>query len=240
VARRAREGSSLTSADWRIILALVAVIVITTFQSVAYYQLANVLPVWIQQHVALDVGVLSIPVPWYQSIDPLFSIIGVPLLFWIWRRQASRHREPGDLGKIGIGAWLSAASNLILVLAIVAAGSAPVHPIWPFLYCAGQGIAFLYYWPTLLALVSRTAPAKVNATMMGLAFMSLFVSNNIIGWIGGFYEKMRPVEFWAMHAAIGAAGGILVMLLGLRLSRALEGGADQPLRPSALTVEVER
>jgi POT family proton-dependent oligopeptide transporter len=240
VARRAREGSSLTSADWRIILALVAVIVITTFQSVAYYQLANVLPVWIQQHVALDVGVLSIPVPWYQSIDPLFSIIGVPLLFWIWRRQASRHREPGDLGKIGIGAWLSAASNLILVLAIVAAGSAPVHPIWPFLYCAGQGIAFLYYWPTLLALVSRTAPAKVNATMMGLAFMSLFVSNNIIGWIGGLYEKMRPVEFWAMHAAIGAAGGILVMLLGLRLSRALEGGADQPLRPSALTVEVER
>jgi POT family proton-dependent oligopeptide transporter len=133
VARRAREGSILTSADWRIILALVAVIVITTFQSVAYYQLANVLPVWIQQHVALDVGVLSIPVPWYQSIDPLFSIIGVPLLFWIWRRQASRHREPGDLGKIGIGAWLSAASNLILVLAIVAAGSAPVHPIGPFL-----------------------------------------------------------------------------------------------------------
>jgi POT family proton-dependent oligopeptide transporter len=98
----------------------------------------------------------------------------------------------------------------------------------------------LYYWPTLLALVSRTAPAKVNATMMGLAFMSLFVSNNIIGWIGGFYEKMRPVEFWAMHAAIGAAGGILVMLFGRRLSRALEGGADQPLRPSALTVEVER
>jgi hypothetical protein len=35
--------------------------------------------------------------------------------------------------------------------------------------------------------VSRAAPAKVNATLMGLAFMSLFVSNNLIGWIGGFY-----------------------------------------------------
>jgi len=240
VPRRAREGSRLTSADWRIILALVAVIIITIFQSVAYYQLANVLPVWIQQHVALDVSTFSIPVPWYQSIDPLFSIVGVPLLFWIWRRQASRQREPGDLGKIGVGAWLAAASNLILVVAIVAAGSAPVHPIWPFFYCAGMGIAFLYYWPTLLALVSRAAPAKVNATMMGFAFMSLFVSNNIIGWIGGFYERMKPVEFWAMHAAIGAAGGVLVMLFGLRLSRMLEGGTDQPLRPSALTLEVER
>ncbi len=240
VARRARESSVLTSADWRVILALIAVMIITIFQSVAYYQLANVLPVWIQEHVTLDVGALKIPVPWYQSIDALFSILGVPLLFWIWGHQASRRREPGDLGKIGIGAWLAAASNLILVVAILGAGSAPVHAIWPFLYCAGQGIAFLYYWPTLLALVSRAAPAKVNATMMGLAFMSLFVSNNIIGWVGGFYEKMKPVEFWAMHAAIAAVGGLLVMLFGRRLSRALGDGTEQLLHPSALAVEAER
>ena len=88
VARRARESSALTSADWRVILALIAVMIITIFQSVAYYQLANVLPVWIQQHVTLDVGALKIPVPWYQSIDALFSILGVPLLFWIWGHQA--------------------------------------------------------------------------------------------------------------------------------------------------------
>lgn len=240
VARRAHEGGRLSAADWRILLALVAVILITIFQSVAYYQAANVLPVWIQEHVALEVGGFSIPVPWYQSIDPLFSILGVPLLFWIWRRQSLRSGEPGDLGKIGIGACLAAASNLVLVAAIVAAGSRPVHPIWPFLYCAGLGIAFLYYWPTLLAPVSRAAPARVNATMMGLAFMSLFVSNNLIGWIGGFYEAMRPVEFWAMHAGIAAAGGLLVWLFGPALGRVLEAGADQPLRPSALTLEVER
>lgn len=240
VPRRTREGARLAPADWRIILALVAVILITIFQSIAYYQLANVLPVWIQQYVALEVGPFSIPVPWYQSIDPLFSILGVPLLFWIWRRQARRGREPGDLGKIGIGAGLAAASNLVLVAAILAAGSSPVHPVWPFLACAGQGIAFLYYWPTLLALVSRAAPARVNATMMGFAFMSLFVANNLIGWIGGFYEAMRPIEFWALHAAIGATGGLLVLVFGGMLGRVLDPGAGQPLRPSALTLEVER
>ncbi len=100
-----------------------------------------------------------------------------------------------------------------------------VHPIWPFLYSAGLGIAFLYYWPTLLALVSQAAPAKVNATLMGLVFMSLFISNNLVGWIGGFYEKMTPAEFWAMHAAIAAGGGLLVMLFGRRLSRTLEPAA---------------
>jgi POT family proton-dependent oligopeptide transporter len=145
----------------------------------------------------------------------------VPLLFWIWGRQASRQREPDELAKIGTGAWLSAACYLILIAAIFVSGNARVHPIWPFLCNALMGIAFLYYWPTLLALVSRAAPAKVNATLMGLTFMSLFIANNLIGWLGGFYEKMGPTRFWAMHATIAAGGGLLVVLFGRPLSRAL-------------------
>src|SRR6266850_1346183 len=221
VERRKFEGTRLTAAERRIVYALIAVMIITIFQSTAFYQVFNVSPIWIQQHVALDVGRFRIPVPWYQSINSVFSILGVPLLFWLWRRQAMRRREPDELAKIGIGAWITAASNLILVAAISGSGGAPIHPIWPFLYCALLGMSFLYYWPTLLALVSRAAPTKVNATLMGFAYMSLFISNNLIGWIGGFYEKMRPVEFWAMHAAIAAGGGLLVVLFGRRLSRAL-------------------
>jgi len=242
VVRRNRANDSrLTSADWRVMLALVAVMAITTFQSIAYYQLANVGPVWIQHNVSLAAGSFSLPVPWFQSIDPLFSILGVPVLFWIWRRQSARGREPNELGKIGTGAWLCTTSNLLLVAAILMAGGQRVHWIWPVLYCALQGIAFLYYWPTLLALVSRKAPAQVNATMMGLAFMSIFVGNILIGWIGGFYEKMTPAAFWSLHAAIGATGGVLVLLFGRLLTRMLDtGGTEQPLRASAMTHEVER
>ena len=222
VERRKFEGTRLTAAERRIVFALIAVMIITIFQSTAFYQVFNVNPIWIQQHVALDVGGFRIPVPWFQSINSVFSILGVPLVFWIWRHQALRRREPDELAKIGIGAWIAAASNLILVAAIFVSGDAPVHPIWPFLYSAGLGISFLYYWPTLLALVSRAAPAKVNATLMGLAFMSLFISNNLIGWIGGFYEKMSPAQFWAMHAAIATGGGLLVALFGRRLGRVLQ------------------
>jgi POT family proton-dependent oligopeptide transporter len=57
---------------------------------------------------------------------------------------------------------------------------------------------------------------------MGIAYMSLFVSNIVIGWIGGFYERMSPAAFWALHAAIAAAGGLAVALFGRRLSRLLE------------------
>lgn len=223
-ARVARTGEAqrrLSSADWRVIGALAVVIIIIILPSIAYGQHFNVLPVWIQDHVALNVGSFHIPIPWYQSIDALTSVLFVPALLWIWRHQSARGIEPGDLGKIGIGAWIAGASNLILVGASYASGGRAVHPIWPFLYCVGLGIAFLYYWPVLLALVSRAAPAKVNATMMGIAFMSLFISYVLMGWIGGFYGRLGPIGFWTLHAAIGAAGGLMVMLFGSRLDHAL-------------------
>jgi len=43
-----------------------------------------------------------------------------------------------------------------------------------------------------------------------------------------------------MHAAIASCGGVLILLLGRQLGRALAHGANQPLRPSAMTLEVER
>ena len=92
VERSTRGGDRLTAADWRIIGALIAVMIITIFQSIAYHQLYNVNPIWIQAHVALDIGSFRIPIPWYQSLNSLASIVGVPLLFWLWRHQAAPSR----------------------------------------------------------------------------------------------------------------------------------------------------
>lgn len=239
VERRGPSEDKLTPADWKVIAALVAVMLITVFQSTSYYQLYSIFKIWIQEAVNLNVAGFEIPVPWYQSLDALVSILAVPLLFGLWSFQARRRGEPGDLSKIGIGAWLAAGSHLILVGAILAAGDRLIHPVWPALCAVGMGVAFLYYWPTLLALVSRAAPAKINATMMGIAFLSLFVSNNLVGWIGTLYEPLGPLKFWLLHAAIAACGGLLVLLFGRRLARVLSQGARQELRPAAMTLEVE-
>jgi POT family proton-dependent oligopeptide transporter len=222
VERSGRVVDRLSSGDWRTIRALSAVIVLTILVSIGNYEIYNVGAVWIQTYVAAKIGGFQIPVPWYQALFSLASILCVPVVFWIWRRQSSRGREPHDVTKIGTGAAFAAASNLVLVAAILVSGQAPVHPIWPAFYCLGLGFSFIYYWPTLLALVSRVSPPKVNATMMGIAFMSLFVSNNIIGWIGTLYERMSPAQFWGLHAAISAAGWVLMMLLGRRLGDALD------------------
>jgi len=221
VARSTAQRQPLTAAEWRVMRALVAIIVISILPVIAYTQHFNVLPVWIQSHVSLDVGGWRVPVPWFQSIDSFTSVLCAAPLLWLWQRQAQRGGGPGDIDKIAMGSWIGAASNLMLAGAIYVSGGRLLHPVWPFLYCVGLGVAFMHYWPALLALVSRVAPARVNSTMVGFVFINLFVGTLLVGWIGGRYERMRPIDFWLLHAAIGAAGGIVLMVCGRALARAV-------------------
>ena len=223
VERKSLAAVAMTADDHKVVAAILAVMLITVFPHIAYYQLANVLPVWLGQHADMSAGGFQVPIPWFQSIDPLFSIISLPLLFALWRWQGRGTRsEPSELRKIGAGAFICGGANLILVAAILAYGTAKVPWAWPFLFCAVQGVGFMYFWPPFLALVSRAAPPKVNATMMGGAFLVLFVANNLIGYIGTFYERLGPLAFWALHAGIGGVGGVLAFVFSRTFGRVLE------------------
>jgi len=197
--------------QWLTVMALTATAMLTTFQSIAYYQNTNMNLVWIDKYVDLDVLGFHVPVAWYNSVDPLVSIVAVPFLLALWRRQAAGGGEPDPLAKIGIGAMIAAAANLLLVVGCEIGGS--ISLLYPLVYDILLGIAFLYYWPTVLATISQIAPIKVRATLMGASFLSLSIGDFFVGWLGNFYEQMSPAAFWAMHAAIAATGGILAFLL---------------------------
>jgi POT family proton-dependent oligopeptide transporter len=222
--REAEARAPLTPAERRTCLLLIVVMAITIFQSIAYYQFFDAGILWVSAHADLATPIGSVPVPWFNSIDAFFSIIGVPPLFALWRWQARRGREPNDIAKVGIGAVIATGAALLLALAAALAGAGKVSVALPFIAFAAMGIAFLYYWPTLLALVSQAAPAPVNATLMGTAFLSLFIGNIIMGWIGGYYQPMGPVAFWLLDAAIAGGGALCVLLFGRALARALEPG----------------
>jgi len=222
-ARRVRTVASaparLERAQWRLVRALIVVMAITMFQSIAYYQNSDIALIWINSSVDLDLLGFRIPVAWFNSIDSLVSIIAVPFLFALWRRQGRRGGEPGEISKIGIGAWIACVANLVLVAGCAVTNRVPV--LVPVIYDVLLGIAFLYYWPTLLALVSRAAPPSLRATLMGVAFMSLFLGNIAVGWLGTLFERITALEFWALHAAIAAIGGILALFYSPRLKGVL-------------------
>jgi len=216
-ANKAQPHARIDAQQWRTIAALFGVMLLSIFQSIAYYQNSNIGLIWINDHVDLNLLGFRVPVPWFNSIDSFISIVFVPPLVWLWRVQARRGGEPNEIIKISTGAWLAAFANLLLVIGC--AIGPRVNAIFPVTYDIILGIAFLYYWPTLLALVSRTAPPAVKATMMGFVFLTLFLSNTIIGRLGAFYEQMTPLNFWAMHAAIAALGGTLALIANRPLSK---------------------
>ena len=221
--RERTEYPPLTPEERKRTLLLILAIALTIFPNIAYPMIWNIGIVWVDQHASLATPLGAVPASWFNSVDSFFSIVAVPPLVALWRRQAKKGREPGDVAKIGIGAALTGASALFMVAGALwpgADGRAPVY--WPLACFAGMGIAFLYYWPVLLALISQAAPLKVNATLMGSAFMSLFVGNVTMGWVGSFYAGMDPAAFWALDAAIAFAGALIVLALNGPLSRALK------------------
>jgi POT family proton-dependent oligopeptide transporter len=215
----------LTGAQWRVVIALIAVMALSMFHSIAYYQNTNAAMVWIDGSVDLNLLGFHVPASWFNSIDPFVSMLAVPFLLAYWRWQARRNREPDEVIKIGIGAWMACAANLILVLGCATRN--PVPAIVPVVYDIILGVAFLYYWPTMLALVSREAPPRLKATLMGTVFLSLFVSNFVIGWLGSLFERMTPLQFWQMQSGIAATGGILIFALSRPLARVFDSQGSQ-------------
>jgi POT family proton-dependent oligopeptide transporter len=218
-------ASPLTQQQKRAIVALLIVMAITIPHSIAFYQNSNIGFVWINAHVDRMVAGFLMPTAWFgAAMDSLISIACVPFLFALWGWQARHGGEPGEIAKIGIGAALAAIANLVLAGAALLPGR--VSPLFPILYEMILGVAFIWQWPTLLALVSRIAPQRLKSTLMGAAFLTLFASNMTIGRIGALYEHMTPAEFWTMNAAIATTGAVLALLLRKPLSRLFAHNVD--------------
>jgi POT family proton-dependent oligopeptide transporter len=72
-----------------------------------------------------------------------------------------------------------------------------------------------------IAVFSRSAPASINAMMIGVFYLSIFAGSAISGRLGGLYERLSSAQFWLIHAASAAAGGVLILLFASRLRREL-------------------
>jgi POT family proton-dependent oligopeptide transporter len=201
---------------------LILVAALTLFPNVAYPMIWSIGVLWIDQHVSLATPLGAVPASWFNSVDALASIVAVPPVVALWAWQAKRGREPGDVAKIGIGSFLTGLSALFFVAGEwMPDAVGKTSALWALAGFFGMGVAFLYYWPVLLALISQAAPKKVTATLMGGVFLSFFAGSVIAGWIGSFYDEVSPVAFWSVDAAIGVAGGAIVLALNDWLKNAL-------------------
>lgn len=225
---RGDSSRQLQPGDARVILAIVAVLAITALFWIAQTQVWNTYPLWVRDRVDRGIFDAVVPVTWFQSMDMLAVLLFAPLVLWLWRSQGRAGREPGDLGKLVIGclifglacAWLSGAEWL--------AGDGRIAMGWPLVFHGICAWGYLYVGPVALALVSRAAPAAVNAMMVGAYYLAIFVGSLVSGWMGRLYEAVSPEIFWAIHGVIVTSGALILLLCRARLTRALGLGEESP------------
>jgi proton-dependent oligopeptide transporter, POT family len=215
-----KASDELTAQDWRAIYFLISLIPVAALFWVAQSQVWNTYNLWVQDHIELHFGQWEMPIPWLQSLDGLAPFIMLPIVLWIWHRQAQRGREPNEFIKAAIGCFIFGAGTLWLgfaYLAYDAHGRAPV--LWAVMFHIVSNFGWVYFAPTMTALYSRTAPPQLNATMIGVYSLSVTLGSFVSGRLGGLYERVSPTTFWTIHACIVAAGGLILLIIGHSVAR---------------------
>ena len=202
--------------------ALAGLILLTVIPNIAYTMIWSIGILWVDERVDLSTPFGSVPPNWFTSIDAFASIAVVPLLLGMWAAQARRGREPGSMAKFGIGAAITGFSALLFVAGEIFAGTGgKVAVWWAIAGFFGMGAAFMWYWPTLLTVISQSAPPKLNATLVSASYLSFFAGITIMGWVGSFYSEMDKTAFWLLDAGIGVGGALIVWQIHTPLSTRL-------------------
>ena len=219
----AAEAPPMGRAEWATMGLVIVILMLSLFQFLAYDQTSNAGMIWVAERVDLVTPLMEVPEAWFLSEDSFASIVIVPFLIGLWAWQGRHGGEPHDTGKMAAGAVVMGLSVLTLALGDWIAGAdGKASILFPFVAYFLSGVAFMFSWPTMLALVSRRAPAGVNAMMVAAVYLTGFVTGVGSGWVAQYYETMPAWQFWAIHAVLCFAGAVLLWLLGPVLRRRMD------------------
>ena len=221
------ERRPLDRDEWRSVLALLALIVPTTFFWATYEQMGNTIALWADdytdRHIDLVVWRGEIPTTLFQAFNPFMIFAFTPFIVALWAWQNRRGREPSTVVKMALGCFGVTLANLLMVGAAWQAGGAPdASWLWLLGYFVIITIGELYLSPIGLSLVTKVSPARIVSMMMGIWLASSFTGNFIAGWLGSFWSSMDKMMFFLMIAGIAMVAGAVILAFDRPLRSALK------------------
>ncbi|WP_325063815.1 POT-type proton-dependent oligopeptide transporter [Pseudoblastomonas halimionae] len=213
--------------DWLATAALILLIPVLAVAIVPNNQIFNAYLVWADKDFALYWGGEKLPTTWLITLDAVVSVSFLAIVAGFYRWWKTRWTEPDELTKIIIGSVFSIGGMVCLYMA--AATTPPGEKIglaWPVMFHIVNSIGLAHMLPVSLALFARLAPKQINATVIGLYYLSFFAGNSLVGWVGGWFETMPVTQFWLIHMALATGAGVVFMLFKLLLAPRLMGKAE--------------
>jgi POT family proton-dependent oligopeptide transporter len=153
----------------------------------------------------------------FQSVNPFFVVLLTPLVvgFFIWARK--RNMEPSTPGKIFWGLMITALSTTVMIGAVTIGlnGAEKVSAWWLIGTYGVITIGELCLSPMGLSLVSKLAPPRLAALMMGGWMLSTAIGNKLSGVLASLWDTYENKEYFFMvncMIVLMAALSIFLML----------------------------
>ena len=194
-------------------LLLLGVGIAATIFRGAYEQIGNTLPLWVDGSVDRAWGALTIPMTWFQSLNPLLVIAMTPLLLMAWRRRAEAGRETSPAIRMAIGATVVAIAYALLAVVSLLAGEARVGWAWLVAFFVILTLGELYILPTGLGLFAKLAPPRLGATTVASWFLAVFSGSLLAGLVGTLWSSTSHPVFFLLLAGLALLAALLLWRL---------------------------
>ena len=191
--------------------------IVVVFRS-CYEQIGNTLALWADANTDRTIGGFTIPMTWFQSINPFIVFLLTPFLVSYWTRKSKRTgRDVPHLRRMSLGAAIVAASYF--ALAITAGVSE--HSSWVVLasFMILMTVGELYILPVGLGMFGKLAPKGFEATVIALWFFAAFAGNLAAGVIGTLWSQVSHAQFFAIVSLAALASAIALFAVDAALTR---------------------
>lgn len=150
----------------------------------------------------------------FQSINPLF-IVGLTLIFVpLFNYLRTKGKEPTTASKFGMALFICGLSALVMVLAVMSVPSVYTNktsPLWLWGTYGVFTVSEIFLSPIGLSLVSKLAPARLTALLMGGWFLSTSLGGKIAGVMTSFWDDFSDKKMFFLVLVIAAfVGGVLI------------------------------
>ena len=203
----------------RILVTYLSFLIIIVFWG-SFEQAGGLLNVYAKQKTDLLIGNFLIPASWFQSVNAIFILIFATIVgsFWVWWRN--RKRESSSLFKMAIGViimgwgffFMSAAS-----MQYETEGLSSMH--WLVLAYLFHTIGELCASPVALSFITKLAPDRWMAFMMGAYFAATGLGNKVAGLLGESATEIGEFKIFTGIAIFCTIFGLLVLLIIKPLKR---------------------
>ena len=221
--RASPESQPLNAEEWQRIAVIFILGFFVVFFWMGFEQAGGTMNLFADRLTDRRVGSWEIPASYFQSINPLGILAMGPGIAAIWLRvDRSRFALPTP-AKMAIGLLFLALGFVVLAFGQHRADLVgKVGPQWLFFVYVLHTIGELCLSPVGLSMVTKLAPARVAALMMGIWYLANAAANYLAGILEELLKGTSfPLYWFLVGSSLGA--GLVLLALTPFIKRLMHG-----------------